>query len=57
MYYSGMTVNERIVVSGLDKEFNKSVKNRNTESVIRILEKVNLDRKSIDDILKVYILG
>ena len=54
MDYSGMTVNERLVVSGLDKEFDKSVKNKDAKSVTRILEKVNLNRRSIEDILKKY---
>lgn len=54
MDYSGMTVNERLVVSGLDKDFDKSIKNRDIKSVTRILEKVNLDRISIEDILKKY---
>ena len=54
MDYSGMTVNERLVVSGLDKEFDKSVKNRNRNKVITILGKINLDRRSIEDILNKY---
>lgn len=54
MNYTGMTVNERLVVSGLDKKFDKAIENKDVDTVVKILEKVNLDKRSIEDILKKY---
>ena len=49
--YVGMTVNERLYVSGLMGEFDKAVKNKNTESIVSILKEVELTEESITDIL------
>lgn len=51
--YSGMTVNERLYVSGLISEFDKFVRERNIEKVISILKDVDItDETSINSILK-----
>jgi len=47
----GMTVNERLYVSGLMKEFDKSLKS-DKEKARRILELLHVDRPSIDKIIK-----
>ena len=52
MEYSGMTVNERLVVSGLIKQFDDAKKRKDKEAIIDILERVEIDKKSIDSILK-----
>lgn len=49
--YVGMTVNERLYVSGLIGKFDKAVKDRNTKSIISILKEVELTDESITDIL------
>lgn len=54
MNYGGMTVNERLYVSGLTDAFDKAVENKNTEEVISIPKKVELDDTNIDDILKQF---
>lgn len=51
MDYSGMTVNERIVVGGFDNEFQKARKNKDRETMIGILKDVKLDDRSIKDIV------
>ena len=38
--YAGMTVNERLFVSGYYDEFYKAVKEKNTQRVIAILKEV-----------------
>ena len=38
--YAGMTVNERLYVSGLIDEFDKAVGDKNIEEAIRILKRV-----------------
>lgn len=50
--YSGMTVNERIYVSGLMGEFDEAVENKNTEKVRAILEQVELTSSSISAIIE-----
>lgn len=50
--YAGMTVNERLYVSGLMDEFDDAVKKKNTEMVRSILEKVELTEESIKPILE-----
>jgi hypothetical protein len=39
--YAGMTVNERLYVSGLLDEFEKAVSEKNTDEAVRILKKWN----------------
>ena len=50
--YAGMTVNERLYVSGLMDEFDKAVSEENTTEVIRILRMVELGQDSVNSILK-----
>jgi len=48
--YDGMTVNERLYVSGLMDEFEENVKEKNIDKVISILKAVELDDESIEPI-------
>jgi len=50
--YAGMTVNERLYVSGLLDEFEEAVEKKNTEKARAILEKVELTEDSIKPILE-----
>lgn len=50
--YLGMTVNERLYVSGLMDEFDKAVKEYDVMRVREILTKVELSEGSILPILK-----
>jgi hypothetical protein len=50
--YAGMTVNERLYVSGLIDEFDKAVAEKNIDEAIRILKKVELTDVSIKPILE-----
>lgn len=50
--YAGMTVNERLYVSGLMDAFDEAVEKKNTEKVRAILEKVELAEESIKPILE-----
>jgi len=50
--YAGMTVNERLYVSGLLDEFERVVIEKNTDAAIRILEKVELTDENIKPILE-----
>ena len=50
--YAGMTVNERLYVSGRMDEFDKAVEENNSDEVRRILKKVDLNEESIEPILK-----
>jgi hypothetical protein len=52
--YSGMTVNERLYVSGLLDKFDKAVKEKKVIEVIDILKLVGLRDESIKPILKNY---
>lgn len=54
MDYSGMTVNERLVVSGYYKKFDRAVKEKDRKTVVLILEQVGLNKSSINDILRKY---
>jgi molecular chaperone GrpE (heat shock protein) len=50
--YKGMTVNERLYVSGLINEFDKAVSRKDAEKVRDILERVELIEESIRPILE-----
>jgi reverse gyrase len=50
--YAGMTVNERLCVSGFMDEFEKAVSEKSTHEVIRILKSVELGDDSIEPILE-----
>ncbi len=50
--YAGMTVNERLYVSGLMDDFDEAVKKKQSEKVRNILEKVELTEESIKPILQ-----
>lgn len=54
MSYSGMTVNERLVVSGLYKDFERAIKFKNKEKLIEILKKISMNQNDIDGYLKKY---
>ncbi len=49
--YNGMTVNERLYISGLIKEFDQAIKN-NKRRALEILQSVNVDDDTIDLILQ-----
>lgn len=49
--YEGMTVNERLYVSGLIDEFYKAVEKKDIEAVISILKRVELSNNQIEPIL------
>jgi molecular chaperone GrpE (heat shock protein) len=50
--YTGMTVNERLYLSGLIDEFDKAVSERNVDEAVRILKKVELTEDNIKPILE-----
>ena len=50
--YGGMTVNERLYVSGLLNEFDKAVAMKNKTKIIFILFRVELKETNVIDILK-----
>ena len=50
--YLGMTVNERLYVSGLMDEFDEAVEKKDIEQVHNILEKVELTQGAIEQILE-----
>lgn len=50
--YAGMTVNERLYVSGLMGEFDEAVEKKDADKVRSILEKVELTEESIKPILE-----
>lgn len=52
--YLGMTVNERLYVSGLFEEFDKAVEEKRLEDVIRILKDIELGEESIEPILEQF---
>jgi hypothetical protein len=50
--YRGMTVNERLYVSGLMEEFDEAVEKKDVDRVVLILYKVELSDLSIKPILE-----
>jgi hypothetical protein len=52
MKYKGMTVNERLYVSGIMDEFDKAVKEKDFQKLKLILEAVELNDESINPILE-----
>lgn len=50
--YAGMTINERLYLSGLMDEFDKAVKDRDIERLRGILSNLELTNESIEPILK-----
>jgi hypothetical protein len=50
--YSGMTVNERLYVSGLMEKFDNAVKGKDINEIVSILKSVDLTNESIDPVLK-----
>jgi len=52
--YKGMTVNERLYVSGFMNEFERAVKNRNVAKIRKILKNIYLTETSNKLILKSY---
>jgi hypothetical protein len=52
--YSGMTVNERLVLSGLLSEFDEAIAKKNLERIRRVLLAVELTEESIFPILERY---
>jgi molecular chaperone GrpE (heat shock protein) len=50
--YAGMTVNERLHVAGLLREFEKAINENDKEEAIRILKEVELTDENINPILK-----
>ena len=52
--YAGMTVNERLYVSGLMGEFEEAIEKKNTDKARAILGKVELTEESIKPILEKF---
>lgn len=52
--YAGMTVNERLYVSGYMDEFDMAINNKDIEKIKSILKIVELDEISIKAILEKY---
>jgi hypothetical protein len=50
--YGGMTVNERLYLSGLMDEFDKALLRQDTNTLISILKEVELNNTNINAILK-----
>ena len=50
--YTGMTVNERLYVSGLMEKFDKAIKEKNIDAIELIIKEVELNDLSIDPILE-----
>ena len=50
--YGGMTVNERLCVSGLMDQFDNAVRKKDSQKIISILLKVELDELNIKAILE-----
>ena len=54
MKYQGMTVNERLYLSGKLDDFDKAVAQKNTTEIIKILKAVELTESSIDEIIQYF---
>ncbi len=54
MNFAGMTINERLFVSGLIKEFDSAVKEKNRVRVVEILKRIDLNNQTILGILEEY---
>jgi hypothetical protein len=52
MDFSGMTLNERLAMSGLLDEFEKAKKAKNTQRLVQILQEVEVDEKTIESYVK-----
>jgi hypothetical protein len=52
--HGGMTVNERLYVSGLMDTFDKAIEEENVDQIILILKKIELTDLSINPILESY---
>jgi Xaa-Pro aminopeptidase len=52
MKYQGMTVNERLYLSGKLEDFDEAVAQKNTTEIIKILKAVELTESSIDEVLQ-----
>ena len=50
--YSGMTVNERLYMSGLSNDFDNAIKENNIKKVLEILKRIELNEVSIKPILQ-----
>jgi len=50
--YQGMTVNERLYISGLFEEYEKAVEQKNASTVKHILEQLELTDLSIMSIME-----
>lgn len=50
--YTGMTVYERLYVSGLINEYDKAVERKDAQKIQEILEKVELTKPNIEPILR-----
>ena len=50
--YAGMSVNERLYLSGLMDDFDKAVEEKDVDKVRGILNKIELTEESIKPILK-----
>lgn len=50
--YAGMTVNERLYISGLMNDFDKAVEGKDAGKIREILERVELTEESIGPILE-----
>jgi molecular chaperone GrpE (heat shock protein) len=49
--YAGMTVNERLWASGSMDEFERAIREKNTDAAVRILTEVELTEENIKPIL------
>lgn len=52
MDYGGMTVNERLYVSGLIDDFDKAIKNNDLETLKSIVKKIDLDESYLKTIIE-----
>jgi len=52
--YSGMTVNERLYVSGKIDEFDDAIEKKDVEKLKVILKEIEIDDASITSILEKY---